>query len=231
MFKITETITPNIDELWEIKPQYEMTQEQLLNTVIEKCGEIYVSLPNNQYTWGETHTNHDYNREVYSRIPPNGYILDIGCGGGDAICMCNVSTRQRYQFFKSLSDRKCSVFTDLKIRNLEKTKRLYEKCWCVIGHTMSPHEGIYTRSLKAWRDWIGPCTNTILIYDNHPTIVEYFDGIVPTYDYNNPYSFLDSLYTFIINPQKYMDILNKQKSWLKNNTIEKQLLPLIEGII
>lgn len=87
MFKITETITPNIEEYWEIKPQYNMTKEQLMTTVIQKESEIYVN-PYASIEWGETHTNKDYNNEVYSKIPIGGYILDIGCGGGGFIEQC-----------------------------------------------------------------------------------------------------------------------------------------------
>jgi len=148
-----------------------------------------------------------------------------------SICMCTMSTSQRFVFFRTLLEQRFKILVDLKIKNLNQTRELYEKSWCVLGHTMSPHQNMYQRSMKAWRDWIGPCTNTIIIYDNHPTILEYFEDIIPTYDYNNPFSFLDCLYNYIVNPVVYIRTLSKQQEWIKNNTIEKQLLPLVKEII
>jgi 2-polyprenyl-3-methyl-5-hydroxy-6-metoxy-1,4-benzoquinol methylase len=87
MFKITETTTPNIDEYWEIKPQYEMSKNDLMTTEIRKEHEIYISVPQ-AGNWGETHVNQNYNNEVYSKIPQNGFILDIGCGGGGFVEQC-----------------------------------------------------------------------------------------------------------------------------------------------
>ena len=148
-----------------------------------------------------------------------------------AISLCSVKTKERAAFFGHLTDRNYTVFAGLDLHNIKKIKEIYQKTWFSLGHTMSCHDGIYKRSMKGYRDWIAPCTNTLIIYDDHVDIKKYFDDIIPTYTYGNIDSILDLSFKLISNPKKYIRFLEKQQEWLKNNTIEKQLLPLIKPVL
>ena len=139
------------------------------------------------------------------------------------ICLCNIQTHQRYEFFSSLKDKYFDILININEHNFKKISNLYSHTWFVIGHTMSPYPGVYDRSMKGFRDWIGAFCNTVLVYDNHPDIEKYFGDFVPVYDYNNIASLLKVTQKLICNPKKYIDTLEAQKSWVKDNTIELQL--------
>jgi hypothetical protein len=97
----------------------------------------------------------------------------------------------------------------------------YASSWFCLG-TTSPSWTAHVRTMKGFRDWIAPLCGTVLIYDNHPDVVRKFT-CVPLYEYGNHQAVID-LADKIRGDGSYHDILVKQREWVVNNTIEKQLL-------
>ncbi len=79
---------------------------------------------------------------------------------------------------------------------------------------------------KGFRDWLGPILGNLLIYDNHPNIMNIFnkdENIVPTYDYDNFQTILNC-YDRNVDEEIYSTLVEKQKLFAINNTIDKQLV-------
>lgn len=78
------------------------------------------------------------------------------------------------------------------------------------------------RTMKGFRDWLAPFTNTILIYDNHPDVIKKYP--VPIYDYHD-FEDCSNLIKKIVSlsDQEKIEILEKQKDWAWTHSIENQL--------
>jgi hypothetical protein len=87
------------------------------------------------------------------------------------------------------------------------------------SHTIPNFHGI-----KGFRDWIGPFTNTPLIYDDWHLVQKLYGDIVPYYRYNHPEDIVDLFYKVDGN----FEIINKQQLWAIENTIDKQLCRLLQ---
>lgn len=79
------------------------------------------------------------------------------------------------------------------------------------------------RTIKGFRDWIAPLCGTILCYDNHPSILKNYSGLIHhIYNYDDPW---DTLATWAMDwRHSYtMGILERQQAWVRENTIARQL--------
>lgn len=91
--------------------------------------------------------------------------------------------------------------------------------WVVLG-TSSPCWWT-NRSVKGWRDWLGPINGTVLIYDDYPDAVRKYP--CPFYKYEDFSSIVTLIESLKNDPHLYATILNTQIEWIKNNTIAIQL--------
>lgn len=82
--------------------------------------------------------------------------------------------------------------------------------------------------VKGWRDFIGPFMGSLLIYDNNPDIINYYCQQTPIYEFGN-FDSLIKVANFLKDcPEKRDFIIEAQKKWALENTIEKQLFRLLK---
>jgi hypothetical protein len=88
------------------------------------------------------------------------------------------------------------------------------------------------RSMKGFRDWVGPICGTVLIYDNYPDVIKKYP-VCPTYNYDDFNSIEDLVTKIWSDPVLYKKILDGQIEWIKENTIAIQLFKVLtkHGII
>jgi hypothetical protein len=139
------------------------------------------------------------------------------------ICLCRESSSDRRRFFQQIRE-KYNILTDINWRGIEDLLSIYNQQKFTIGITHSPHQGNYIRGMKAFRDWLGPATGSLLVYDNYPQIVKYLHGIVPTYEFNNAVSLLETIEG--LTREQYDCLLLEQQSWLMQNTIDEQFISI-----
>lgn len=87
------------------------------------------------------------------------------------------------------------------------------------------------RTIKGFRDWIGPLCGSMLIYDNHPQIRNEYEHLIPIfYDYDDPIGdikfWVDSCRN-VFDAVSCQTIIDIQADWVRQNTIVKQLHKLI----
>lgn len=82
-----------------------------------------------------------------------------------------------------------------------------------------PGWGCVGRTMKGFRDWIGPACGSVLIYDDHPDVIRKYP--CPTYPYDD-YAKIPEIVAGI----DYEKVLLEQQDWIKNNTLEKQFMRL-----
>lgn len=150
----------------------------------------------------------------------------------DAICFGNVNIQNdnyRRRMWQHLSNRGLRIyfggslpFTTLEESELKKIYLHYISSCVTIG-TTSP-SWTSARTMKGWRDSLGIVLGAPLVYDQHEEIEAVYPDIVPLYDYNNFDSLADLIFEFRDNRNKADDLCDKQRSWLKNWTIEKQFM-------
>lgn len=89
------------------------------------------------------------------------------------------------------------------------------------------HNNPKIRGMKGFRDWIGPLIDAPLIYDNYNQVMYSYGLSVPYYDYDDFDSILE-LFEPLQDAGNRRLLLDKQKSWIMNNTIEEQLFKVIK---
>lgn len=89
------------------------------------------------------------------------------------------------------------------------------------------HNNPKIRGMKGFRDWIGPLIDAPLIYDDYNQVMYSYGVSVPYYDYNDFDSIIE-LYESLQDPTNRRLLLDKQKAWIINNTIEEQLFKVIK---
>lgn len=104
--------------------------------------------------------------------------------------------------------------------NIDHVYESFSKSRIVLGSTSPSWSGI--RTMKGYRDFLGPLCGTVLIYDNHPDVIKQFP-ICPLYDYDNFNSIIDLFERLINDPAEYQRVLTEQLAWVKENTIAAQL--------
>lgn len=84
--------------------------------------------------------------------------------------------------------------------------------------------------MKGFRDWLGPVLGSLLIYDNHPNVMNTFNqrGIVPIYEYDNLESIIH-LHKELYGHHVYSMYMARQLNWIRDNTIDKQLVNIMKA--
>ena len=108
--------------------------------------------------------------------------------------------------------------------DLDRLLSYYAKSYISLGTTSHGIDNF--RTLKGFRDWIGMYLDCPLIYDNWEMVKNCYNDNVIYYDYNNFQTIIDS-FKLLQNNDLRKEYLNKQKEWIVNNTIDKQLLKLL----
>jgi len=104
--------------------------------------------------------------------------------------------------------------------NLDHMYRDFSKSRIVLG-TTSPCWWS-NRSMKGFRDWLGPLCGTVLIYDDHPDVIRKYNTC-PIYKYDD-FETISELFTEITTDDElYGKLLAEQLAWIKQNTIAIQL--------
>lgn len=101
---------------------------------------------------------------------------------------------------------------------------LYQSSWTVLGTTSPAWSD--TRTMKGFRDFLAPFFGSLLIYDNHPQILEEYNinNCIPIYDYENFNTILELIEK--IKTKDYKELVENQKKEFKNFSIEEQLKKL-----
>ena len=143
----------------------------------------------------------------------------------DFICLCRICTYEREWFFNQISTTR-KIIAGINCNDMHQVVSLYKRTKFTLGITHSTHSGHPKRSIKAFRDWIGPLCGSMLVYDDHPQICKYFSNFVPIYRYNEIDSLLSVTDFIRENQEQYDLIVQHQQDWIKNNFIETQLLKI-----
>jgi len=140
----------------------------------------------------------------------------------DTVCLIGHKGPYRHQLMDFMNQRyRCQWGTGADVGNydLDHLFSSFGGSRFVLG-TTSPCWWI-NRSVKGFRDWLGPLCGTVLIYDNYPDVVKKYP--CPIYDYDNLNTIAELMESIWNDPIKYQQILNEQVAWVKENTIAKQL--------
>ncbi len=146
----------------------------------------------------------------------------------DLICVCKLvpNLKIRNQFFNGLSAIDLSFLVNLNIFDMTTLYHKYNSSWFTLGITHSAMAGRVEakRSMKGFRDWIGPFCGSVLIYDDFPDLLEEFKekDILPFYEYNKPSQVKELVTTLKGDHKLYLDYLDKQKKWAYTHTLENQ---------
>ena len=108
---------------------------------------------------------------------------------------------------------------------LERLFEHYIKSWFTLGTTSHNRPELTEKQgSKFFRDELGPILDSLLIYDGcENTRRKYGDASVPFYDYYNNESIID-IYKKLHDKPEYYELLNKQKTWVLNNSFEQRLI-------
>lgn len=136
------------------------------------------------------------------------------------ICLCNSCNNERQHFFENLSNQ-INLQYNKSLYKINEVISLYLKSKVTLGHTMPVYPG-KQRSMKGFRDWLGPICGSALIYDDYPDVIKL--GIVPTYPYRDFNRAAQLIKEIIQDEQGRNSLIEKQVAWIKENTIEKQLI-------
>lgn len=77
------------------------------------------------------------------------------------------------------------------------------------------------RSVKGFRDWLGPICGTVLIYDDYPDVVKKYP--CPIYPYEDFQAISELMEGIWSDQEQYNKILAEQVAWAQDNTIVNQL--------
>lgn len=115
-------------------------------------------------------------------------------------------------------------------KDIYRLMKHYRQSRCTLG-TSSHNRAELTRlgCCKGFRDVLGPLLGSVLIYDDHPNILSYYPFPLPTYKYDN-FESITKLYSRLfhhVNDWHRYDVLESQISWIKSNTVDKQLVRLL----
>jgi hypothetical protein len=101
----------------------------------------------------------------------------------------------------------------------------YISSWFTLGTTSHNRPEITrNQSAKFFRDELGPMLDSLLIYNECELTKRTFGSdIVPYYDYDNNQTIID-LYKKLFETEKYYELLDKQKSWVIENSFERLLI-------
>jgi hypothetical protein len=155
-----------------------------------------------------------------------GFMYEPSKKEKDYVCLARLNSIYRQQLKHYLDENrlKGTFGTGALSSDLKDLYELYNTAWVAIG-TTSPAGQDDIRTMKGFRDWIAPFFGTVLVYDDHPEM-NWASSVLPRYDYND----FPDLKAFIIDVKHYPDLskqyIKKQKAFILNHTIEKQLINL-----
>ena len=85
--------------------------------------------------------------------------------------------------------------------------------------------------VKGFRTFLGAETNTLLMCDDNPDIIRYYDDpqgrMIPIYKYGNFQEIIDLADYYDSHPAERNLLITRQRDWVRQNTIEKQLKRLL----
>lgn len=143
------------------------------------------------------------------------------------ISLCRDASSERTAFFSNLKENGYPVTWNLNLWQAEQIYKEYNKHKFSLGHTTPVWTG-RNRSMKGYRDWISPFTNTVLIYDDYPDILDIGKYIVPIYRYLDYKDCINLINAIDEDSKLYNEILLRQKEWARNNTLEKQIDKIVQ---
>ena len=146
----------------------------------------------------------------------------------DAICLCSTDNQSsvRKEMFQALDEAALWVLRNLDEHDLENIFNLYSQSWITLGTTTSCMSS-ELRSMKGFRDWIAPFCGSLLIYDSFPDVVE-IGSFIPIYRYGDWQGAAKIIKELKDNKFLYNKLIEKQKRWALDNTLEKQLIRIFE---
>lgn len=141
----------------------------------------------------------------------------------DGICLCGY-TEQRRIFFEYLKHSGQEILWNLKNNYWPTILNSYNSSKFTIGITMpcGCTNGKQCRSMKGMRDYIGPLLNSLLICDDYSDIMDIGNDIIPTYEYNNPESYIEITKKFSDDKIRKHTI-DQQQQWIIENSMDVQL--------
>lgn len=140
----------------------------------------------------------------------------------DYIFLADIKQEYRKNLIKYLQENNKKIYYGGNHMNQDFSGlfKSYKKSKFTLGST-SP-SWTSGRTMKGFRDWIGPLLGSLLIYDDHPDILrKYYEA--PTYKYEKFESILTLTDILERNKILYQKILLDQQKWALENTIDKQL--------
>ena len=146
----------------------------------------------------------------------------------DAICLCSTDNESgvRKELFQALDEAGLWVLRNLDEHDLEKIFNLYSQSWITLGTTTSCMSS-ELRSMKGFRDWIAPLCGSLLIYDNFPDVVD-IGSFIPIYRYGHWQEAAQIIKDLKNNTSLYNMLIKKQRRWVLDNTLDKQLIRIFE---
>lgn len=141
----------------------------------------------------------------------------------DAIYMCAGAQNEytyRAGFVQHLDSAGFKMFTSLKEHDLKKVVDFYSRSKVCLGNSCRANDHT-PRGTKGMRDWIAPLCGIPLIYDDYQEIVDM--KIVPTYGYHDWDGVIELTNSLAADKELYDDVVEKQKKFSLENTLDKQL--------
>lgn len=116
---------------------------------------------------------------------------------------------------------------------LQEIFMLYRRSVVVVGSTSSSVPWSPCRSMKGFRDWIGPPLGAVLIYDDHPDVLRKY-AHVPTHQHGNLTDLLLLLqrdHVSHVGSEQRHRLLAQQQRWLASNLLDWQLVHYVRQLI
>jgi len=195
---IWEACDLHIDTMFSVKPQIE----------------LYTKYDHYFWTLSETAIEEIYNHNSFPEKT------------NDVIFLGNVVTNFRKQFFSNLK-RTYKVLCHLKEFDYDKVLNHYKSTYITLESTTPCADFWSKHSMKGFRAWVGPFCDSVSICndDLKNSEMEELSDIIYWYNSHNLHSVINELKS---NEKLRLEYINKQREWILNNTIEKQLKKIID---
>ena len=137
----------------------------------------------------------------------------------DFISLLACQTPYRWELSAFLEKHKLLITRKNVPYELDGLHEAYSKSRFVLG-TTSPSWTV-GRTMKGFRDWLGPPCGTVLVYDDHPDVIKKYVNC-PIYKYDDLNSLYRLYHSLVNNPTYYQSVLSAQQEWIDQNTLEIQ---------
>lgn len=108
----------------------------------------------------------------------------------------------------------------------EEVVRMNKQSSVCLGISLPAIEPYVERSNKGFRDWMAPFCDCVLIYDDIQEIVDIGSDIVPIYNYKDAKGAKALIQDLLDHPSLAKKLINKQKAWAIENTMDNQLVKI-----